>query len=172
MQENVPVFVTPNTLASTYTSRPVRIIAVQWDGTEEQGRELVAWVESRHGAGAADYLPAHEARSDWEGNLTSPALPARVILENGTSLLAGSWLIEEEGGTFSSANDSAFRHRYAAPIDQAAMPDLIDTDRLYATTDAAVWAAEFVKVQPGIDEGFMTGWFAAAIETAKQAARG
>jgi len=31
------------------------------------------------------------------------------------------------------------------------------------TMDAAVWAAEFVKLHPGADEGSMIGWFANAI---------
>lgn len=46
------------------------------------------------------------------------------------------------------------------------------TAKLYATTDAQVWAKEFIKVHSRnggtiIDEGFLIGWFANAIETAK-----
>lgn len=47
---------------------------------------------------------------------------------------------------------------------------LVDTGRLYASTDAMVWAEEFQKVVDSgvtIDEGLMVGWFANAIETAK-----
>ena len=47
----------------------------------------------------------------------------------------------------------------------------MDTQRLYATTDAAVWAEEFAKVRPDVDQGLMIGWFANAIETAKDHAR-
>jgi hypothetical protein len=43
----------------------------------------------------------------------------------------------------------------------------INLERLYATDDAAVWAEEFAKVEPDIDRGLMVGWFANAIETAK-----
>lgn len=44
--------------------------------------------------------------------------------------------------------------------------------RLHSTTDAAVWAEEFMKVVnkleiKGIDEGWMIGWFANAMETAR-----
>lgn len=44
--------------------------------------------------------------------------------------------------------------------------------RLYATTDASVWAKEFMSNFGGdrlveIDEGLMIGWFANAIENAK-----
>lgn len=54
-----------------------------------------------------------------------------------------------------------------------------DTVRLYATTDAKVWAEEFMKVVRSkwdgtrlpVNEGFMIGWFANAIETAKAHAR-
>ena len=34
---------------------------------------------------------------------------------------------------------------------------------LYETTDATVWAREFCKRWPGIDEHTMLGWFANAI---------
>lgn len=47
----------------------------------------------------------------------------------------------------------------------------VDIQRLYATDDAAVWAAEFKKVCPGVDEGLMIGWFANAIETCKDRAK-
>jgi len=48
------------------------------------------------------------------------------------------------------------------------------TERLYATSDAAVWADEFCRVARGIGvdpndpefEGWMTGWFANAMQTA------
>lgn len=43
----------------------------------------------------------------------------------------------------------------------------VDERRLYATTDAAVWAEEFKKVCPEVDEGLMLGWFANAIETGR-----
>lgn len=46
------------------------------------------------------------------------------------------------------------------------------TERLYATTDAAVWAEEFLGVVEAgatVDFGLMVGWFANAIETAKVA---
>lgn len=51
----------------------------------------------------------------------------------------------------------------------------VDQTRLYATTDASVWAEEFCKefsifTEEGVVEdkiGLMIGWFANAIETAK-----
>ncbi len=44
--------------------------------------------------------------------------------------------------------------------------------RLRATTDAQVWASEFMAVVAtgvAVDEGLMIGWFANAIETARLA---
>lgn len=44
------------------------------------------------------------------------------------------------------------------------------TKRLYATDDAAVWTDEFMSVVENgatVDWGLMVGWFANAIETAK-----
>ena len=45
-------------------------------------------------------------------------------------------------------------------------PD-VDQERLYATTDAVVWADEFTKVAPEVDRGLMIGWFANAMEVAR-----
>ncbi len=42
-----------------------------------------------------------------------------------------------------------------------------DLARLYATTDASVWAEEFAKVRPEVDQDLMIGWFANAIETVR-----
>lgn len=43
----------------------------------------------------------------------------------------------------------------------------VDEKRLRSTTDASVWAEEFAKVCPNVDQGLMIGWFANAIETTK-----
>jgi hypothetical protein len=43
--------------------------------------------------------------------------------------------------------------------------------KLYDTTDAIVWAHEFVTLFSEIDEGLMIGWFANAIETGRSAGR-
>lgn len=44
----------------------------------------------------------------------------------------------------------------------------VDQDKLLSTADAAIWAREFKKVEPGVDEGFMIGWFANAMATAER----
>lgn len=47
----------------------------------------------------------------------------------------------------------------------------VDQNKLHSTTDAQVWAQEFMREfgnrKDDIDEGLMIGWFANAIETAK-----
>lgn len=56
---------------------------------------------------------------------------------------------------------------------EAAMSEVVK--RLHSTTDAYVWAEEWCKVarrlqaegEDLVDEGWMIGWFANAIETAK-----
>lgn len=55
---------------------------------------------------------------------------------------------------------------------EALFIDEADTYLLYSTTDAAIWAQEYMKVvrqRPDLafDEGFILTWFANAIETAK-----
>lgn len=47
----------------------------------------------------------------------------------------------------------------------------VNQERLLGSTDAAVWAEEFAKFAPDVDEGTMIGWFANTIETATQHAR-
>lgn len=46
---------------------------------------------------------------------------------------------------------------------------------LLSTTDAQVWAKEFLRIYETqdvvLDEGFMIGWFANAIETGREAGR-
>lgn len=49
---------------------------------------------------------------------------------------------------------------------------VVDIDRLYSTTDARVWAQEFAKVCPEVDQGLMTSWFANAIETTRSQVSG
>lgn len=44
------------------------------------------------------------------------------------------------------------------------------TKKLHATTDAAVWTDEFMRLFPhGTDWGTMVGWFANAIEVGRSA---
>lgn len=51
------------------------------------------------------------------------------------------------------------------------MNNQVNEARLLCTTDAQVWAEEFAKVQPTVDEGLMIGWFANAIETGRRAGK-
>lgn len=52
----------------------------------------------------------------------------------------------------------------------------MNTDELLSTTDAMVWAREWVRIatrlqaegQSLLDEGWMVGWFANAMETARR----
>lgn len=49
---------------------------------------------------------------------------------------------------------------------------MIDVEKLYATTDARVWARAYLEVVNekhwlATDEGFLIGWFANAIETGR-----
>lgn len=52
--------------------------------------------------------------------------------------------------------------------DVEALPETtpVDQERLYATSDALVWADEFGKVCPDVDAGLMISWFANAMQTA------
>lgn len=49
---------------------------------------------------------------------------------------------------------------------RSASTDTVDQERLYASPTADVWAEEFAKVRPDVDEGLMIGWFANAMQTA------
>jgi hypothetical protein len=43
----------------------------------------------------------------------------------------------------------------------------VDEVLLRSTDDATIWAAEFKKIQPDVDEGLMISWFANCIESTK-----
>ncbi len=60
--------------------------------------------------------------------------------------------------------------RPESPWGERPSPGVVDEERLRSTTDAAVWADEFAKVRPDVDQGLMIGWFANAIEVAKDIA--
>jgi hypothetical protein len=57
--------------------------------------------------------------------------------------------------------------RTETAMSQAPILDGVDESKLLATDDAAVWAEEFVKLHPDVDEGTMIAWFANCAETAK-----
>ncbi len=45
--------------------------------------------------------------------------------------------------------------------------ETVDQHRLLGTDNASVWAEEFAKIFPEIDQTTMIGWFASCAETAK-----
>jgi hypothetical protein len=47
----------------------------------------------------------------------------------------------------------------------------VDQARLLSTDDAVIWAEEFAKRHPEIDQGELIGWFASCAENAKDQQR-
>lgn len=87
-------------------------------------------------------------------SLENEELP-KLIMDGKKMLLCGSYVKASH----------KFIEFFISP--EPATPETVDVERLYATTQADVWAKEFAKVVPEVDEGLMVGWFANAIETAK-----
>jgi hypothetical protein len=98
MQENVPVFVTPPPPVNTYTSRPVSIEAVQWDGTIENGRTIIDWADG--------------AEMRWS-NETPQRLTIQT-LEGRMSANPTDWIIKGTEGEFYPCKDSVFQRKYEA----------------------------------------------------------
>lgn len=157
----------------TYTSRPVTITAVQWDGTAEHAAQLCDWADSYRGRGSTCYIPGQEDipfgnTKDGGSARFSIKRPAHIrigTLEGYMDLVEGAWLIKGTEDEFYPCKDSVFQAKYRPA--EPAISEGADVQRLYATTDAAVWTDEFCKLNPGMDWGTMVGWFANAIETAK-----
>jgi hypothetical protein len=50
-----------------------------------------------------------------------------------------------------------------AMMNEDVVKEPVDEKKLLASTDASVWAKEFKKVHPEVDEGLMLKWFASAM---------
>ncbi len=92
---------------------------------------------------------------------------ANAIFQNGQLQIVSAAPAESTDGAVEDYEASV--DRPAAHADDDDLPGMLAVakgiveQRWPHTMDAAVWAAEFVKMYPGIDEGTMIGWFANAI---------
>lgn len=159
MTENVPVFDPPAVpVAENYTSMQVTIEAVQL--TEESYFRIFDWIQEHRGEGSVS-----EARDNIGGTwhtdglfIPTPEGPMRARF--------GDWIIRGTVGEFYPCMDKVFKVKY-----RKVSTEKPDTKLLQSSIDAAAWAGEFMKVNPGADEGAMIGWFANAIEVAKASAK-
>jgi hypothetical protein len=109
MQENVPVFVTPPPPVNTYTSRPVSIEAVQWDGTAEAASQIINWALETGGSisyWCASGSECREATSSHKLRIST--------LEGDMDAEAGAWVIKGTEGEFYPCKDSVFQRKYRA----------------------------------------------------------
>lgn len=93
----------------TFLQRPIRIRAIQFDGTEGVGREVEEWAAS--GGQVVRYYGA--------GALSDSA-PSTLIIETdeGTMVAGASdWIIRGMGGELYPCRDSVFRATYEPVTD-------------------------------------------------------
>jgi hypothetical protein len=118
MPEKLPDLTPPVTGAGTYTSRPISITAVQWDGTEDHARQLTDWADSYRGRGSACFIEGQEPLDMGYVDNGKPILlerPAKIrigTLEGHMDLLEGSWLIKGTEDEFYPCKDSVFQRKY------------------------------------------------------------
>lgn len=126
MPENVPDFETPTTCANTYTSRPISIEAIQWDGTTERSQQIRAWVERTHQAGAV--IDTDHIQHLWDYHLGCYVMPTGktifapyserclivLTLEGEMVAEPGRWIIRGTEGEFYPCIDSVFQRKYEA----------------------------------------------------------
>lgn len=96
MQEELPDSVTKVPVADMYTTRPVSIEAVQWDGTIENGRTIIDW--------------AAGAEMRW-----SNETPQRLTVQTLEGLMSANptdWIIKGTEGEFYPCKDSVFQRKY------------------------------------------------------------
>lgn len=97
MTDKVPAKTPPAPVGDTYTSRPVTITAVQWDGTLESGRAIIDW--------------AAGAEMRWS-NETPQRLTIQT-LEGRMTASPSDWIIKGTEGEFYPCKDSVFQRKYA-----------------------------------------------------------
>lgn len=106
--------------AGHYTSRPVSITAIQWDGTEEHARILCDWADSYRGRGSTCYIPGQKPiitgyTKDGGDTRMTIERPAHIVigtLEGTMKLEPGAWLIKGTEDEFYPCKDSVFRRKY------------------------------------------------------------
>lgn len=105
MPEKLPDFPKP----TTYESLPVKIQAVQWDGSAEHAGQILNWI--LEGGGSASYTcDANTARA-CSGSEANHHLAIRTI-EGVMGAGAGWWIIQGTEGEFYPCKDSVFRRKY------------------------------------------------------------
>ena len=119
MTNPLPESSPPAPQVATYTSRPVTIEAVQWNGTEEHARQLCDWADSYRGRGSTCFIERQEPIDMGYVDNGKPILlerPARIVigLRTGgqTDMFAGFWLIKGVEDEFYPCPDSVFQTKY------------------------------------------------------------
>lgn len=129
MPENVPVFESGTTCVSTYTSRPISIEAVQWDGTDERSEGIRQWVERTHQAGAV--VDTNHIQHLWDYDHGCYVMPTGkrifapyserclivLTLEGEMVAKPEHWIIRGTEGEFYPCIDSVFQRKYAEATD-------------------------------------------------------
>lgn len=116
MSENVPVFEPPTTCADTYTSRPVSITAMQWDGSIEGGLPIMDWAE--------------DAEMRWSNE--SPQRLTIETLEGRMSASPGDWIIRGTEGEYYPCKDSVFKRKYLPQVAQTGHSSFLLSEHEYA----------------------------------------
>lgn len=132
MAETVPVFEPPAPLASSFTSVPVTIEAIQWDGTDECSDRIRRWVEQTHKAGAV--VDTNHIQHLWDYDAGCYIMPTGktvfapyrerclivLTLEGEMVAEPGRWIIRGTEGEFYPCLDSVFQRKYRAAAEAPA----------------------------------------------------
>lgn len=107
MTESVPDLVPSTPLVSTYTSRPISIEAVQWDGSADMATPIIDWVVENDGT-----ISLHCA--DFDACERGEHVLRIRTLEGTMDAAAGWWIIKGTEGEFYPCKDSVFQRKYQA----------------------------------------------------------
>lgn len=103
-----------------------------------------------------EFSPEHDGSLSIESAVFQALGAASTCWEN----LSGT-------GVFDSDRAKRIGGALVAAINRRSAPTGdVDQERLYASPTADVWAEEFAKVRPDVDQGLMLGWFANAMQVA------
>lgn len=107
--------------------------------------------------GDFDFTPEHDG-----------SLPIETAVFQAIGAASVCWESMSGTGVFDSDRAKQIGERLLEVIAEQQQPT-VDERLLRTTTNASVWAHEFMKLHPLLDEGAMIAWFANAIERGRDA---
>lgn len=100
-------------IPKSFVSRPVRIEALQFNGTAGNAFDILDWMKSHGGEGT--WQEAQEPWTHENGHDSQPGYPAKLTihtLEGYMECVPGAWVVRGTENEFYPVKDSIFKKKY------------------------------------------------------------